>query len=75
MFSKKKTKYEFRDQEILIQPKYDTTTYGFKSFRYYGAKLWNALPFDVKNTKDPIIFTNNISAWCHSDDCLKLIIF
>ena len=75
MFSKKKTKYEFRDQEILIQPKYDTTTYGFRSFRYYGSKLWNALPFDVKNTKDLDIFRNNISAWCHSDDCSKLTIF
>ena len=75
LFTEKVVPYGFRDRHTLIQPTWNTKTYGFRSFRYYGAKLWNALPSHVKDTKDILIFKRNIDIWCHTDACDKLCIF
>ena len=48
LFKNKDTRYHFRDSNRLQQPEFQTVRYGFKSFRYYGSKLWNALPAEVK---------------------------
>ena len=34
----------FREKCRLNQPKFNTYTCGFRSFKYYGSKLWNSLP-------------------------------
>ena len=52
LFCKQEMKYDLRDKTLLEQPKFSTKTYGYRSFRYYGAKLWNALPFEIKKTDD-----------------------
>ena len=49
LFKQPCQKYE--DSHRLEQPKFNTFTYGLRSFRYYGLKLWNVLPFSVKNTE------------------------
>ena len=41
--------------------------FGFKSFKYFGAKLWNVLPIDIKRSESLSIFKRSITAWCHSD--------
>ena len=74
LFTEQTSSYNFRDQDKLVQPKFSTMKFGFRSFRYYGAKLWNALPANVKNTDDIFTFKRNISAWCQTDDCFKLCI-
>ena len=48
LFSKASIPYSLRDNNILIQQKMRTTTFGIKSFSYYGAHLWNSLPIDIK---------------------------
>ena len=69
LFKQTSTKYNLRDSCRLEQPKFSTFSYGQRSFRYYGSKLWNLLPFSVKNTNDLNIFKTNITRWCYSKQC------
>ncbi len=39
-----------RSTVLLKQPKCNTVTYGLNSFRYKGAKIWNDLPKQIKNS-------------------------
>ena len=66
LFISKDTRYNFRDSNRLQQPEFQTVRYGFKSFRYYGSKLWNCLPTDVKNFENWYHFKKNITQWCIS---------
>ena len=75
LFKQPCQKYELRDSHRLEQPKFNTFTYGLRSFRYYGSKLWNVLPFSVKNTKELHVFNKNITEWCHSTQCRSLDVF
>ena len=63
LFDVKITPYEFRREDILIQPRVNTTTYGLKSVRYQGAKLWNSLPNEIKSCPDLGSFKKSISNW------------
>jgi len=47
-FEVKDTPYALRRVVNLIQPKFDTKTYGYNSIQYLGAKLWNMLPNECK---------------------------
>ena len=49
LFSKSSIPYSLRDNNKLIQWKMRKTTFGIKSFSYYGAHLWKSLPVDIKN--------------------------
>ena len=44
LFDKKKCPYLLRDNSIVERTKVITTKYGLKSFRDYGAHIWNILP-------------------------------
>ena len=66
LFKQPCLKYELRDSYRLEQPKFNIFTYGLRSFRYYGSKLWNVLRFSLKNTKELHVFKKNITEWCHS---------
>ena len=75
LFKQSSTKYNLRDSCRLEQPKFNTFSYGQRSSRYYGSKLWNLLPFSVKNTNDLNIFKTNITRWCYSKQCASLDVF
>ena len=75
LFCKQEIKYDLRDKTLLEQPKFSTKTYGYRSFKYYGSKLWNALPFEIKNTENYDEFKLRLTTWCHSSDLDKLEIF
>ena len=75
LFCKQEIKYNLRDKTLLEQPRFSTKTYGYRSFRYYGSKLWNALPFEITNTDNYNDFKLKLTAWCHSSDLDKLEIF
>ena len=49
--------YSLRDNNKLIQQKMKTTTFGLKSFTYYGAHLWNPLPVDIKSALTICLFS------------------
>ena len=50
LFVHKNVNYELRDRHKLEQPKLNTKKYGYRYFMYYGSKLWNLLPNDVKRS-------------------------
>ena len=74
LFKSKDTRYHFRDSNRLQQPEFQTVRYGFKSFRYYGSKLWNALPAEVKKSQNLHHFKKNVTQWCASAKCDVFII-
>ena len=63
MFTIKKCPYNFRDTSILERFKSNTTRYGLKSFRNYGAKIWNLLPNNCKSAVSLDDFKNMIKSW------------
>ena len=67
LFTAQSNDYHLRDSSRLIQPKFNTFKFGFKSFKYFGAKLWNVLLIDIKRSESLSIFKRSITAWCHSD--------
>ena len=69
LFCKQEIKYDLRDTTLLEQPKFSTKTYGYRSFKYFGSKLWNALPLDTENYDE---FKLRSTTWCHSSDLDKL---
>ena len=66
MFSGKDSSYNLRDNSRLMQPKFNTKIYGYKSLKYLhvGSKFWNCLPPCVKNVNDLNLFKKNIYNWC-----------
>ena len=72
LFTAQSNDYHLRDSSRLIQPKFNTFKFGFKSFKYFDAKLWNVLPIDIKRSESLSIFKRSITAWCHSDAATAL---
>ena len=64
LFATHNVEYSLRDPYKLQQPKFKTMRFGFRSFRYYGAKVWNSLPADVKSAECINEFRNKIHNWC-----------
>ena len=75
LFTEPLANYNLRDRRRLNQPRFHTYTYGFRSFRYSGSKLWNSLPRAIKNTNDINEFKKNITEWCQTCDLTKMEIF
>ena len=75
LFTEPLANYNLRDRRRLNQPRFHTYTYGFRSFRYSGSKLWNSLPRAIRNTNDINEFKKNITEWCQTCDLSKLEIF
>ena len=77
LFSKSSIPYSLRDNNKLIQQKMRTTTFGIKSFSYYGAHLWNSLPVDIKIAVTLGNFKTLVKNWqgpsCHCSVCQLII--
>ncbi len=50
MFNVKDTPYNFRDSNIVFQPKFDKITYGKNTFKYKSNNLWNLLQNEFKKS-------------------------
>ena len=50
---------------MLVQPKKETTNFGLRTISYLGSRLWNELPFDLKNVSDTDIsvFKSRLKQW------------
>ena len=72
LFTAQSNDYHLRHSSRRIQPKFHTFKFGYKSFRYFGAKLWNVLHIDSKPSESLSIFKRSITAWCHSDAAKSL---
>ena len=63
IFEKSDNPYCVRDKNKLIQPLKRTTTYGLRSFEYYGSHVWNMLPVHFKSCESISEFKNSIKRW------------
>ena len=76
-FVKADTPYDTRDKCKLIQPLKRTTTYGLRSFQYYGAHVWNLLPMNMKAAQSLSEFKSFIRSWpgptCSCHICTALL--
>ena len=68
LFRKQEIKYDLSYKTLLEQPKLSTKTYGYRSFKYYGSNLLNALPFEIKDTDSYDEFKLRLTNLCHSSD-------
>ena len=75
LFVRKHSVYSLRDSDKLMQPKFNTYTFGYRSFKYYGAELWNSLPKDLKVAPNSSIFKSKLNGWCRTDAARSLEIF
>ena len=77
LFVKADTPYNTRDKCRLIQPMKRTTTYGLRSFQYYGAHAWNMLPVHMKAAQSLSEFKSFIKSWsgptCSCPICIALL--
>ena len=55
--------YNFRSGNHLARKNIRTTQYGIESVSYLGAKLWNLLPREIKNSFSITVFKNKIRKW------------
>ena len=47
----------------LDVPTINQVSFGDKSLRYYGSKIWNSLPFQIKSSENLEAFKNIIKSW------------
>ena len=45
-----------RQVKVIYMSQKKSLQYGLKSTRYFGAKLWNALPVELRNAPSKILF-------------------
>ena len=74
LFEIRSPAYCLRDPFKVKQRKFTTKTFGYKSFGYYGSKLWNTLPVYVKSSETISIFKKRITEWCHSTSIEPLMV-
>ena len=73
IFDIKDIPYDLRDSNKMVQPLVRTVTYGIKSLRYFGAKLWNDLPTELKSSCSLDDFKSILNTWsgptCSCEAC------
>ena len=65
IFELKKRNRTVRNQYKLNLniPKVTQVSYGEKSLRYYGPKIWNSLPFHIKISENLKTFKDIVKTW------------
>ena len=66
--------YNLRNECRLEQRKFKTYKYGYFSLQYFGSKLWNILPMDIKGSDNLQIFRNRIYTWCLSENADRALV-
>ncbi len=60
LFTCKEITDRLPDPYKLHQPKLNTTEYGFCSFTYFGARIWNTLPPNINSQESVDVFRTEI---------------
>ena len=61
IFDTRPSKYPSINKYNLYIPKVNQITYGYKSYRVQGAKIWNFLPNEIKEIKSYDTFKTTIN--------------
>ena len=78
LFTLKNTSFSFRCENNGSIPRYDTITYGKRSFHYVAPFHWNTLPNTYKEQNTLIGFKKVLSNWtpkCNCGFCVQCYIF
>ena len=75
LFNEREINYSIRNHDKFTLPNFDTITFGRKSFKYYGAKLWNNLPIEIKDSVSLSNFKTAITTWLENLENLNSIDF
>ena len=77
IFVTRKTKRAVRERyrTYLEIPRVNHASFGTKSLRFYGPKIWNSLPYHIKSAENLLCFKNLIKSWngsfCSCKVCRK----
>ena len=63
MFLDAVNNYNLRATNTLYIPKFNTRTFGYRSFSYMGAKLWNVLPNELREVSALPRFKELVKYW------------
>ena len=73
VFNAKKCPCDLRDDFIVERPRVNSVNFGLKSFKSYGAKIWNALHKSYKSVITIHDFKTVIKSWdgpkCRCEIC------
>ena len=61
--NKEQGQYVLRNQTDFVIPRVKSVNYGFESIRYLGPKIWESLPYDLKNKESVDSFKTAIKKW------------
>ena len=75
LFSRRESNYDIRDNDLFDIPRFESITYGKKSFSYYGAKLWTNLPKEIKGKTSLVSFKSALTSWLLNKENLRNIEF
>jgi len=60
MFQREQHNYNIRSQGNLVQTSFKSIRYGYYTFSYLGAKVWNSLPNSIKESDSLDVFKNRL---------------
>ena len=63
IFSKNVSLYSSRRPHDLTVPRVNQTTFGLKSVRYEGTKIWNHLTESIKSSENLHVFKQVMKTW------------
>ena len=72
IFVKQNHGYSLRDHCSLIQNRFKTVKYGYNSFGYLGAKIWNKMSINIKNSTCYEDFSLKLKDWTDCSCLMKL---
>ena len=77
LFEQRNIIYNLRSQTDFTSGPISTVCNGLKSLRYFGPKIWNIIPPDIRNPGNTEEFTRKIKCWiakyCPCTLCLDYI--
>jgi phosphohistidine swiveling domain-containing protein len=63
LFCKHDHCHNTRNNDKIIHKRFNTVRYGYYSFKYLGAKIWNNLPVDIKDALSIHEFKKSVKQW------------
>ena len=67
LFTERESEYNLRRNHSLILPPYNTISFGNRSIRYTGPKVWNSLPNNLRQITSLKDFKNLFSTWSETN--------
>ena len=63
LFEKRNVKYNLRSQSDFAMTNVNTVNFGIKSMSFFGPKIWNIIPKEIRDLENLEHFKNKIKKW------------